>query len=176
MKKIRIMAVLAIICCLTSASGMAEELKIGVIDFKKIVVESSPGKLMANEIKAKGDEFQKKIQEEKNQIDEMKKNIERESLVLNDDKKQEKEREFRIKVNDFKKMQQDFTRQFKQLEIESLNKLQKQVYEVSDKIGKDKGYSLIIEQKTAGVIYSQEKLDITDLVIKELNLIASKSN
>jgi outer membrane protein len=106
----------------------------------------------------------------------MKKTFERESLVLSPEKQQEKQREFGIKVNDFKKMQQDFAQQFKQLEIQLLNEIQKQVFEIANKIGEKEKYQIIVEKKTAGIIFYQDELDITDQIIKQYNLKVSKIN
>jgi outer membrane protein len=161
---------------LNSTVFCAESTKIGVINFQKILQDSSAGKMTQKEIKAKGEGFQKTILAEKKILDEMKKNFEREALVLSPEKQQEKQREFRIKVNDFKKMQQNFQTQFKQLEIKKLNEIQNEVFKIADKIGKKENFSLILEKKASGIVYHPGKSDITDQVIKEYNLEFSKAN
>jgi outer membrane protein len=175
-KTVFILSIVILIFGFSSTVFSAESLKIGVVNFEKILKESSAGKMTQKQLKEKRDEFQLKLQNEKKQLDEMQKTFERESLVLSPEKQQEKQREFRIKVNDLKKMQQDITRQFKQLELALLNKMQKQVFEIADQIGNKDKYSLIIEQKTAGIIFKQDKLDITDQIIKQYNLNVSKTN
>ncbi len=152
-------------------TGFCAELsKIGVIDFQKIVQDSSAGKMIKIDLAAKGEEFQNAILAEKKLLDEMKKTFEREALVLSPEKQQDKQREFRIRVNDFKKMQQNFQQQFKQLEIQKLNEIQKQVFEIAKTIGDKAQYALILEKKAAGVVYFPDQLDITDKIIKEYNL------
>ncbi len=177
MKRIFIvLTVIILIIGFNSTGFCADSLKIGVINFEKILKESSAGKMIQKQIKARGDELQQKLQDEKKQLDEMKNTFERESLVLSPEKQQEKQREFRIKVNDFKKMQQNFTRQFKQLEVQLLNEMQKQVFSIANQLGEKEEYQLIVEKKTAGVIFYQDKLDITDQIIKQYNLKISKTN
>lgn len=160
----------------TSLGFSADTIKIAVIDFQRIVQESSAGKISQKEIRIRGEGLQKKIMDEKKNLDEMKQSIERESLVLSPEKQDEKKREFRIKVNDFKKMQQDIQKQFKQLEIQKLNEIQKQVFELANEIGGKEGYSLILEKKASGLVYYFDKLDITDTVIKAYNLKISKTD
>jgi len=150
--------------------------KIGVINFQKILKESSVGKMTQKQLSEKGAEFQEKLKTEKAQLDEMKKSFEREALVLSPEKQQEKQREFRIRVNDFKKMQDDLSRGFKQLEVKLLNKIQKEIFQIANEIGKEEGYLLILEKKTAGVIYHLDQLDITDQIIKKYNLKISKNS
>lgn len=154
----------------------ADGAKIGVVDFEKILKESSAGKLIQNEMNKKGEEFKAKLKIEKDSLDELSKAFEREALVLSPEKKAEKERDFRIRVNDFKKMQEDFAREFKGIEIQHINQMQKDVFEIANEMGKKDGYLLIIEKKTAGVIYLQAHVDITDAVITKYNTMAAKTN
>ena len=177
MKRIIIaLTVITLIFGFNSMVFCADSFKIGVVNFQMILKESSAGKMTQKQIKAKGDELQQKLQDEKKQLDEMKKIFERESLVLSPEKQQEKQREFGKKVNDFQKMQQNFAQQFKQLEVQLLNEMQKQVFAIANKIGEKEEYQIIIEKKTAGIIFYKDKLDITDQVIKQYNLKVSKAN
>ncbi|NOX32518.1 MAG: OmpH family outer membrane protein [Deltaproteobacteria bacterium] len=153
----------------------ADVAKIGVFNFQRILTESSAGKMTQKQISAKGNEFQKKLKNEKNQIDELKKAFDREALVLSPEKQKEKQRDFRIRVNDFKRMQEDFAKEFKRLEVKLIKKIQKEVFQITNEIGKDEGYLLILEKKTAGVVYNPAQLDITDQIIKKYNLKVSKT-
>ncbi len=161
---------------LNSTVFCAESIKIGVINFDKILQESSAGKITQKELKAKGEEFQKAILAEKKLLDEMSKTFEREALVLSPEKQQEKQREFRIRANDFKKMQQNFQNQFKKLEFQKLNEIRKQVFEIAGQIGNKESYTLVLEKKASGIVYYPNTLDITDKIIKEYNLKISKAN
>ncbi len=154
----------------------ADVAKIGVFNFQKILSESSAGKMVQKEISTKGNELQTKLKTEKDQLDELKKAFEREALVLSPEKQQEKQREFRIRVNDFKKMQEDFAKGFKQLEVQLINKIQNEVFEITDEMGKREGYLLILEKKTAGVVYAPDQIDITDQIIKIYNLKVAKTD
>ena len=170
------LTVIALIFGFNSTVFCADSLTIGVVNFEKILKESSAGKMTQKQVKAKGNELQQKLQDEKKQLDEMKKTFEIESLVLSPEKQQEKKREFGKKVNDFQKMQQAFAQQFKQLEVQLLNEMQKQVFAIAKQIGEKEEYQIIVEKKTAGIIFYQDQLDITDQIIKQYNLKVSKTN
>lgn len=177
MKKI-VFTVSVLYLFLVSVSDVfsADAAKIGVFDFQKVLSESSAGKITQKQLTDKGNELQNKLKIEKDKLDEMNKAYEREKLVLSPEKQGEKEKEFRNHVNDFKKMQDDFSREFKQLEIQSLNKIQEDVVQIINEMGKEEGYTLILEKKAGGVLYSLEKLDITDQVLKKYNLKTAKTN
>jgi outer membrane protein len=176
MKKILIAVItLALVAGFSPVFG-ADVAKIGVVDFEKILKESSAGKLTQKELSSKGEEFKLKLKNEKDGLDELSKAFEREALVLSPEKKKEKEREFRIRVNDFKKMQKEISKEFKGIEIKLINQMQKDVFQIVDELGKEEGFLLIIERKTAGVIYRPSNVDITDAVIKKYNAMAAKKN
>ncbi|RLB92263.1 MAG: OmpH family outer membrane protein [Deltaproteobacteria bacterium] len=152
----------------------ADVAKIGVVDFERVLKESSAVKLTQKELRKKGEGFQGKLKKEKASLDAISKAFEREALVLSPEKKREKEREFRIRVNDFKKMQEDYTKELRRIEIELINQMQKDVFKIANDMGKQDGFLLIIERKTAGVIYMPSKVDITDMLIKKYNENAAK--
>ncbi|MCK5542055.1 MAG: OmpH family outer membrane protein [Desulfobacterales bacterium] len=152
----------------------ADVAKIGIIDFQKIMSDSSAGKLIQKKLQAKGNEFSQKLQDMQKEIVELEKNLKRESMVLSQDKRDEKGREYRIKVNDFNQEKKKLQYDLKDLENKEINKMQKNVFEIVQKIGKKEGYLLVIEKKTAGVIYHPESIDMTDKVVKEYNKISAK--
>lgn len=170
MKRILIAIItLAFIAGFTPVVFAADVAKIGVVDFEKIIKESSSGKLTQKELKKKGNEFQGKLKKEKDSLDAISKAFEREALVLSPEKKREKEREFRILVNDFKKMQEDYSKELRRIEIKKINQMQKDVFQIANDMGKKEGFLLIIERKTAGVIYMPATVDITSQIITKYN-------
>ncbi len=176
MKKslIGVMIIMAVLG-MTAAGFAAEVAKIGTFNLQQVLNESSAGKLMQQQLKSKFEALNQKLKAEKTAIDELQKALEREALVLSAEKSDEKKREFRIRVNDFKKMQVDFNNEMKKLENEYKGKVVKDTFEIVEKIGKDEGYMLILEKKTAGVFYDAANLDITEQIIKLYNIKTAKS-
>ncbi len=155
------------------AAFAADAAKIGVIDFEKIMKESSAGKINQKVLNTRGQELKGRLEKEKQDLDEINRSFEREALVLSDEKKREKERDFRDQINDFKKMQEDFANELKSLEIKLINEMQKAVFDIANELGKKEKYILIIERKNAGVIYIPDQVDITNLVIEKYNAMTA---
>lgn len=153
----------------------ADVVKIGTFDVQKILSESSAGKMIQKQLRTKFTDSQGKLKNEKNQLDEMRKALEREALVLSEEKSQEKQREYRIRVNDFKKMQQTVAQDFKKYENQLKAKMVQDIFNIVGEIGKEEGYLLILDEKTAGIFYRPDKLDITEKIIKQYNLKTSKT-
>ena len=72
-------------------------------------------------------------------------------------------------------MQSDFGLEMKKLENKLKGKVIKDTFEIVEKIGKEEGFLMILEIKTAGIFYAQDHMNITDKIIKAYNLKASKT-
>jgi len=173
-KNFATLAVLALTFCFTASVFAADVAKIGVINFEKILNESSAGKVGQQQLKNKWEELQKKLNDEKKSVEDFSLSIERESLVLSPEKKRAKQRELEDRVNDLKRMNADFTQEFRALQNERIESMQKEVFAIANDMGKKQGFLLIIERKVGGVIYAPDQVDITDEVIKLYNAKTAK--
>ncbi len=155
--------------CFVSFAEAADVAKIGVVDFQKILENSSAGKYAQAEINKKGKQMESELAKKGAGIEERKKQIEKESLVMSKEMREEKQREIRIQINDLKVMQKRFTQEFKAFENRLVQRIRKDVLKTVDKIGKSEGYLMIVERKTGEVIYSPTSVDITDAFIQNYN-------
>ena len=163
--------ILLIVCFFSllwlNSVNAADVAKIGVANLQRILETSNQGKSAQEEIKKQKDQMEQELKQKGGEIEELRKQLERESMVMSKEKREEKEREVRIKLNDFKSLQKRYRTQLQNLEKKLVNALLKEVSALVEEIGKKEGYLLIINN--AGVMYSPNSINITDKVIKELN-------
>lgn len=145
----------------------ADVAKIGIIDIQRIMTTSSRGKSAHAQIKEQSDKMTEALNDKGAEIDELKKQIERESMVMSNEKREEKEREFRIKLNDLKSLEKRYRGELQTLEKKLVNEIRKDIYTMAEEIGKKEGYLLIINN--FNVMYAPGSIDITDQIIKQLN-------
>jgi outer membrane protein len=145
----------------------ADVAKIGVIDLQKILETSTAGKSIQAELKKEKDKMEADLQKKGSEIENIRKRLERESMVMGKEMREEKERESRIKINDFKSLQKKYRSDLQKLEASLMNQLKIDIDEIVQEMGKKEGYLLIINK--FGVIYSPNSIDITDKVIGKLN-------
>lgn len=170
------LATLTLLAFLSVPAFAADVAKIGVINFEKVLNESSYGKVSQKQLKTKWADLQKKLDTEKKAIEDFSLAIERESLVLSPEKQREKQRELRDRIADLQKMGKDYTEEFQIMQNQRINQIQKDVFTIANDMGKKEGYLLIIERKVGGVIYAPSQVDITDEVIKAYNATTAKKN
>jgi len=156
-----------------SSSGLAADVaKIGVLDLQKILETSDAGKSIQNELKNQKDKMESDLKQKGAEIESIGKRLERESMVMSKDMREEKEREQRIKINDFKTLQKKYRTELQTLEVQLMNGLQNDLKALVETIGKKEGYLMIINK--LGVLYAPTSIDITDQVIQQLNALAAK--
>lgn len=165
-KPLFIMVLCVIVFPAFSAYG-ADVAKIGIIDIQKILKASSAGKQAQKEITAEGNRLKKDFEDKGKEIEELKKTLDKESLVISPAAREEKEREIRIKINDLKTLQKKYTEELKVFEARRVKRIQKDIIEVVEEIGKKDGYLLIMEK--IGVLYYPNSVDITEKVIQFYN-------
>ncbi len=150
-----------------NVSFAADVAKIGVIDLQKILETSAAGKAIQAELKIEKDKMEEDLKNKGAEIENIRKRLERESMVMGKEMREEKERESRIKINDFKSLQKKYRSSLQKLEGSLMEQLKTDIDEIVKEIGKKGGYLLIINK--FGVLYSPNSIDITDNVIGKLN-------
>ena len=145
----------------------ADVAKIGVVEFQRLFENSEAGKDIKAEITEKGKKMEAELKEKGAEIEELKKRLEREALVMSKEMREEKEREFRIKINDIKTLQKRYETELQGIQKKLMRDLQSDTLKIIDDIGKTGGYLMIIDKR--GVLYSPSTIDITDEVIKRFN-------
>ena len=152
----------------------ADVAKIGILNLQRVLEASDPGKAARDQIEKEKDKMLQELKEKGAEIEALQKQLERESMVMSQEKREEKEREYRIKQNDFRAISKKNNEEMQWLQKELLDKIVKDVFELAEDIGKKEGYLLIIRSDT--VIYAPGSIDITDPFIKQLNEKHSKKS
>ena len=152
----------------------ADVAKIGIVDIQRIMNTSDQGKSAQAQIKEQSDKMTETLKGKGAEIEELKNQIERDSMVMSKEKREEKEREFRIKLNDLKSLEKRYRGELQVMEKKLANELREQVLVIVGEIGKKEGYLLIINN--FNVMYAPGSIDITDQLIKQLNARHAKKS
>lgn len=165
-------------CCLglflPPSTEAADVAKIGVIDFQRILETSSAGKYAQAEINKKGKQMEADLKKRGAEIEETKQRLEREALVMSKEMREQKQREMRININDFKQLQNKYMQEFKQFENRLVQRIRKEVIDLIQDIGKAGGYLLILEKRSGEIIYNPKSVDATDILIQKYNVEFAK--
>lgn len=164
----RVLGSLFIAMCLLacfSISASASD-KIAVVDLQRCIQETAEGKKIYQELKAKKDAMQRRLDEKQEELLKLKEDLEKQSMMLSVDAKEDKQKEFERKGREFKYMYDDLSEEMQKAEAEAKKQILQDLETVVLRIGEKEKYQIIFERRSSGIMFVNEALDITGEVIK----------
>ena len=155
-----------------AAPAAAGAIKIAVIDTEKILLSSQAGKKALADLKklqeAKETELRAKAQE----LKDLQTKISEGRLSLAQDKLADLTKQYEEKEISIRRAQDDAQRELGKKRDEMLAGIDSRVMPVINQAGKDLGYTLIFRKFESGLIYADEAIDITNVIIQRLDAAA----
>jgi outer membrane protein len=143
-------------------------LKIGILDLQRCIQQSEAGKKASKGLQEKSDRIKKDLTVKREDLKKMRDEFAKKSNVLSGDAKRDKEKELIRKEEDFRDLVREKEDEMHKDEYNAMQPLLNELFEVTSKLAKDEGYTLILEAKS-GVVYFNKPIDITEKVIKLFN-------
>jgi outer membrane protein len=163
------MLFVAVILMLTVGHVYADNVKVGVVDLMKALNESDAGKKAKTELEGIIKAKQTVIDAKGKEIEKLKSDLEKQSSVLSADARKSKEDELEKMIREYQRIVSDSQSEVKKRESELTNGILQEIRAIVSKMGKDEGYTMIIENAEGIILYSQKGLNLTDAVIKKYN-------
>jgi outer membrane protein len=142
-------------------------MKIGYIDLQRIVYESETGKKAKSELDALIKSKQAVVDEKRKTLEKLKSDLEKQASALSPEARKAKQDEYEKNEREFLRFAQDSETELRKKDAELKEMIVKEVFELMDKIGKEEGYTMILDRSM--VIYGNKEIDITNMVIKKYN-------
>lgn len=146
----------------------SEPVKIGILDLQKCLDQSEAGKKAKKILQDKSERVKKDLSLKRDELKKTREEFTKKSSVLNAEVRREKEKEMVRKEEDFRDQVQEKEEEMRKDEYNSMQPLLNDLFEVTTKVAKDEGFTLILEAKS-GVVYFNKTIEITDKVIKLFN-------
>ena len=151
---------------LTVSSGaVLAEMKIGFVDTVKLLESAPQAKSAQSKIESEFPPREKQLVAMQREIKKLEDDLSRDGAVMSESERTKLERKVLGKRRDLKRSQDEFRDDLNIRRNEVLAKLQKDMYQAVVSLAKEQNYDLIMSQ---GVVYSSDKVDITDSVLKKL--------
>ncbi|HEV8673395.1 MAG TPA: OmpH family outer membrane protein [Methylomirabilota bacterium] len=140
--------------------------KIGFVDVQKVLVRSVAGVAAREQLEREKATMQKDVDSRRTEVDKLRDELEKKGLVLSADAKREKEETLQRKVRDLRRLADDFQKELERKEQGLTQRILQELSTVIERIGKERGYLMILEKRGASVIYGDAEADITEEIIK----------
>ena len=145
-------------------SSFAADSRIGFVYIQKAVLGTKEWKTNFEIFKKDFAKEKKKIKAREKRIKKMLEDLNKQSFVLNPELKKKKEDKYRKEKIAFERYLQDQNTEFSKSEKEVTQKILLKMMKVIQKLGREKKYTMILEEKV--VLYHDRGNDLTTLVTK----------
>ncbi|NIO17338.1 MAG: hypothetical protein GTN70_10180 [Deltaproteobacteria bacterium] len=150
------------------ALSNADEIKIAIIDVNKVLNESKEGTEAKEKMKTRYDELQKRLSNKQEELKTMRDDLENQKIILGKEKIKEKEEEMEKEMVEFRKVVAESEKEMRDTESAYTQEILKKIKATVDVLAKEKGFNLVVD-RSGGVVYADEGLDITSTIIETLN-------
>ena len=149
-----------------AAAPAASSSRIAYIDVQRVLARSSAGVAAREQLEREKSVMQKEMDGKRQELEKLRDELEKKGPLLTADVRRDKQEAFERKRRDAARMMDDFQKELEKKEQTLLQRVLQELSGVIDKVGKDKGYYMILEKRGASVLYASPDSDLTDEVIR----------
>jgi len=157
-----------------AAAAPAGPIRIAVIDTEKILLSSNAGKKAVADLKKLQEQRENDLRTRAQEVKDLQTKINDGRLSLAQDKLADLSKQLEEKDIALRRAQDDANRELTKKRDEMLGQIDDRVMPVINQVGKELGYTLIFRKFESGLIYADDAIDITSVVIQRLDSAAGK--
>jgi outer membrane protein len=140
--------------------------RIAYIDVQRVLARSAAGVAAREQLEREKATMQKEMDGKRVELEKLRDELEKKGALLTADARRDKQEQFERKRRDAARLADDFQKELEKKESTLLQKVLAEVSGIIDRLGKERGYYMIVEKRGAGVIYAATEADLTDEVIR----------
>ncbi len=142
------------------------EILVGKVDIQKILVTVKEGVKVRDQLKKTFDSKQDLLKKEEDKIRKMQEDYKKQSLVMNDKAKAEKEGKIQESIMKLQQTTMDYQKEIQDMEQNLKKPILENLKDIIDDVSKAANVDVTFEVSTSAVIYAKSEKDLTDEVIK----------
>ena len=140
--------------------------RIGYVDLQRILARSQAGVQAREQLEKEKVGMQKQLDGHKVELDKLRDELEKKGQLLSADARRDKQDQLERKLRDAQRLAGDLEKELQRKEQNMGAKILRELEGIFTRVGKEKGYALIVERRQAGVVYGAPDVDVTEEVIK----------
>lgn len=147
----------------------AAELKLASVDYQRALENVAEGESARKKLEAMFQTKKSAIEQMKTKLDAMQADYQKQSVLLSDAAKKEKEDAINLTGMQFQQAYQQSEGEMQQAYQGAMELLITKMKAITVGIATERAYTLVIEVNEGGVVYTAPSIDITDELIKRYN-------
>jgi len=148
---------------------VSKNVKVVVIDIRKVVNKSKYGEEVMAKLKEKYDELSLKIQAKSKELEALKDELEKKGAMLSPEAREKKQSEYQKLLRELKSLQEDAQYEMQEYERQLLDPVFRDLEIVLKEVAQKEGIDLVLEKNQPGIYYISPYIDYTDKLIERFN-------
>jgi outer membrane protein len=158
------------------AASSSSSLRIGFVDVQRVLARSAAGVSAREQLEKEKATMQKEMDGKRVELDKLRDEIEKRGPLMTADARREKQDLFERKRRDAARLGDDFQKELEKKEQTLLQRVLQDLSGVIERIGKERGYYLIVERRGAVVLYAAAEADLTEEIIRAYDQDVTKNS
>ncbi len=158
-------AALLLVFIVSGGPALAAGTKVAFVQVAKVLQASPQVKAIKERIRKEFAKRDDQLVAEQKKLKKLKEKLARDAAIMSESEKKRLERDIIARTRKLKNAQSEFQEDLSLRQNEELAKLRKVITEVVIKVAKQGGFDMVLE---SGVVWANDKVNITDQVIREL--------
>jgi outer membrane protein len=159
------LGILALVGTLVASPVFAADLKIGVVDYGRLVEESPQAKSALESIRTEFTPRQRDLQNQQASLKSKEDRLQKDGATMSPEQRANSEKDLRDSYRELQRKQQEVQDDFNARRNEEMSRLQKNLIEQVRIYAKAQNFDLVIAD---GVIYTTPTIDITPQILTQL--------
>lgn len=165
----RIMMLFVAMMLIGSGTAMGADLKIGLVNMQKLATQSEAAQVAQKKMKETFGAEKSALDKQAAELQKKGEAMQAQSAALSPEAKEDKKIEFLRLRRDFEEKARTFSRKVEAAEMRIRQEMADLIIQATNTYAKKKGYDLVLDGASAGVIHADKGMDITDDVLAEVN-------
>ena len=166
MKKLVLtMGIFFVLATGTPAFG-ASEYKFAFVDLQEALNLCKAGQDAKEEFAKRVEKAEGRLSSQQEELKRLKEILEKQSAMLSEEARKEKEWDYQTKLRDFKRLYQDSQDELKAKDNEITKEILQEMVVIVHEYGKEKGFTFIFEKSESALLYADKPMDVTEDILK----------
>jgi outer membrane protein len=144
----------------------ASPARIAYIDVQRVLARSSAGVAAREQLEREKAAMQREMDGKRQDLEKLRDELEKKGPLMAADTRREKQELFERKRRDAARQMDDFQKELEKKEQTLLQRVLQELSGVIERVGKERGYYLVVEKRGASILYASPEADLTDEVIR----------
>lgn len=167
----KLMVVAGVVTALvTSSAVFAQETpagKIGFVDFKRAIRETSAGKKVQKELETDFNKKKKELEKKEADLKKMREDLEKKSVAMSDEVREKKGQEWNQEFSKWRELVGKSQMEIQKKEMELTKPIIDSLQKILDDLAQKEGFTMVLEKGEQTVLWAKKDVDLTDRLIQE---------